>query len=211
MPLWHIDVTGTGSGPITLANATTGETATLGLTSSALATPSAPTLAVLTGSTPVSTAGTYYVVFAYIDATGGFGPVSSETAQTITNVQLVQIFGPAASTGALSVAIYASMVSGGPYFYFTAPALAGFGPLNSIVLSDPSFWGGQLVPTGYTSGDAIELDRDGYTVTVNDAPLFNLFDGEIPRLVPGANDITLTAGGTATVGALQIIYAPRYA
>lgn len=64
--------------------------------------------------------------------------------------------------------------------------------------------------TTLTSGDVIVLDRDGYAVTNNDAAQFGLFDGRIPRLLTGDNDITLTAGGTATASALSVAYTPRF-
>jgi hypothetical protein len=213
LPLWRITIGSSGSGPISLANLTTGETATLAASASALTAPATPTLSSFTDPSALLPAGTYYVVLAYNDGVSDTSPISGEsTGQTITSGQGVFVHGvdSSAQPSAVTVVLYASTTSGGPYYFAGAITAAGFGPSNVVALGPPSGWGGLLVPSGYTNGDVIEMNRDGYTVTLNGDPLFGLFDGTIPRLLPGVNDFLITAGGTATVGSVEVVYAPRY-
>lgn len=85
---------------------------------------------------------------------------------------------------------------------------AGTGPLilaNAATLETCSLAG------PFNAGDVIILDRGGYTVAQNGLPNFALLSGRIPVIVPGANTLSLTAGGTATVSAFSATYTPRWA
>lgn len=85
---------------------------------------------------------------------------------------------------------------------------AGTGPLT---LSNQTTGEVCSLAGPFAAGDVILLNRDGYTVTLNGAPNFGLLSGRIPRLVPGTNTLSLTAGGTATVSAFSVTYTPRWA
>lgn len=85
---------------------------------------------------------------------------------------------------------------------------AGTGPLtltNAATLETCSLAG------PFAAGDVLVLTRDGYTVTQNGLPNFALLSGRIPMIVPGANALSLTAGGTATVSDFRATYTPRWA
>lgn len=58
----------------------------------------------------------------------------------------------------------------------------------------------------FGGGDVIALARDGYRVLLNDEKNFGIFNGIIPKLIPGVNAIEYTAGGTATVARVSATY-----
>lgn len=58
----------------------------------------------------------------------------------------------------------------------------------------------------FGGGDVIALNRDGYQVLLNEEENFALFEGIIPKLIPGVNAIEYAAGGTATVARVSATY-----
>jgi phage-related protein len=88
---------------------------------------------------------------------------------------------------------------------------AGTGPItltNSTTLETCTL---TPVSGSFGAGDVLALARDGYTVTQNGAAAFGLLGGRMPRLMPGANSLSLTAGGTATISSASVTYTPRWA
>lgn len=91
------------------------------------------------------------------------------------------------------------------------------GAAGTIALTNTTT-GEQAVLGGtFTANDVLSLDRNAYAVTWNGAPAFGLLAGKIPRLLAGANTITIACAGGVTIqgsggsiGPPSVAYTPRW-
>jgi len=142
-----------------------------------------------------------------------FGVVA-EIKITFEAADYPEAFASSGATSALSAGGGTVTVSGDaavlPVWTITVGS-AGSGPftLSNAATGEAA----TLAPadgSDFGAGDVIILTRDGYSVTRGGVEEFGLLDGRIPRLLAGANVVTLSAGGTATVSALSVTYVPQY-
>lgn len=74
---------------------------------------------------------------------------------------------------------------------------AGDGP---ITLTNTTTGESAVLDATFAHNDQIILNAATYKVYLNGDESFNIFQGRIPRLRPGYNDMTVTLDGTATIG-----------
>lgn len=80
---------------------------------------------------------------------------------------------------------------------------------GSFTLTNTTTGESCTVAGSFTSGDQVDLIRDGYEVAKNSVSAFGLLTGKIPRLVPGSNGYSISSSGISLTS-LTCLYYPRW-
>lgn len=85
----------------------------------------------------------------------------------------------------------------------------GSGGTGAVTLSNTTTGETATLSGTFAPGDAIAIDRQAYTVTLNGVAAFGLLGGRIPSLAAGANTIAASAT-VVTLSALSCAYTARW-